>query len=117
MFSLLVGGAKLTHRTGTSDHTVYTHYFIISTISTNGVCSRAVAGSTGRIYSTKKVSYTNWMVDTTNLSLNGSLLGPLESLGDVSGVNTTGAIGPASRAFSSKLGNIASKNPAGTGVV
>lgn len=54
------------------------------------------------------------MVDTTDLTLSGSIFGPPKSLGYVSEVNTAGVVGHAWGPISSKLGNVALKNPVGT---
>ena len=177
VFSILVGGAIPKHLVGTSDHTVYTHYSTISTVSANwGLPSLGRWDCGANIFGTvaEKVNYTNWMVDTTNMFLNESLPGPLEALGYskyrsswpvpstnetcsagngilhsvidtykgrdptynytapfpydstadidlgitffrngttyVSGVNTTGAIGHASKAISAKTASAASKS-------
>lgn len=84
VFSILVGGAIPENLVGSSDHTLYTHYSAISTVSANwGLpslgrwdCGANIFGPVADI-----VNYTNWIVDTTNLYLNESLPGPLEAWG------------------------------------
>ncbi|KAJ5767152.1 acid phosphatase PHOa [Penicillium nucicola] len=84
VFSILIGGAIPKDLVGTSDHTMYTHYSTISTVSANwGLPSLGRWDCGANIFGpvADKVNYTNWKVDTTNLYLNESLPGPLEALG------------------------------------
>ncbi|KAJ5136708.1 acid phosphatase PHOa [Penicillium atrosanguineum] len=84
VFSILIGGAIPTHLVGISDHTLYTHYSTISTVSANwGLPSLGRWDCGANIFGpvADMVNHTNCVVDTTNLYLNESLPGPLEALG------------------------------------
>ncbi|KZF23915.1 phosphoesterase-domain-containing protein [Xylona heveae TC161] len=80
IFSILLGGAVPKKLAGTKDHTFYTHYSGIASVSANwGLPSLGRWDCGANIFQlvAEKAGYTNWNVDTTNLSLNQSLPGPL----------------------------------------
>ena len=80
VFSILLGGAVPDDLVGTKDHTIYTHYSTIATISANWELpslGRWDCGANILQFVADKVGYTNWDVDNTNLYINQSLPGPL----------------------------------------
>lgn len=84
VFSILIGGAIPRQLVGSSDHTLYTHYSTISTVSANwGLPSLGRWDCGANIFGplADQTNHTNWIVDTTNLYLNESLPGPLEASG------------------------------------
>ncbi|RAL07943.1 acid phosphatase PHOa [Aspergillus homomorphus CBS 101889] len=85
IFSVLLGGAVPEHLVGTQDHTVYTHYSSIASVSANwGLPSlgRWDCGANLLQLVADKVGYTNWDVHNDNLYMNVSMPGPLSESWD-----------------------------------
>lgn len=82
VFSVLLGGAVPTELIGTSDDTFYTHYSTLATVQANwGLPSLGRWDCGANIFEivSNKTGYTNYKVDTTNLYLNSSFIGPLST--------------------------------------
>jgi acid phosphatase len=82
IFTFLLGDAVPKSLKGKDDRTFYTHYSVIASLSANwGLPSlgRWDCGANLLSFLAKKVGYTNYEVDTTNLLLNASYPGPMSS--------------------------------------
>ncbi|KAL2848102.1 phosphoesterase family-domain-containing protein [Aspergillus pseudoustus] len=82
IFSILLGGAVPHHLRGTRDHTFYTHYSIVASVSANwGLPSlgRWDCGANILEIVANKTGYVNSDVDTTHLTLNQTYPGPLSN--------------------------------------
>ncbi|KAH8700378.1 acid phosphatase PHOa [Talaromyces proteolyticus] len=82
IFSILLGGAVPKELVGTTDDTFYTHYSTLSTVEANwGLPSLGRWDCGANIFQlvADKVGYTNYKVDTSNLYLNSSFIGPLST--------------------------------------
>lgn len=82
VFSILIGGAIPDELVGTTDDTFYTHYSTLATVQANwGLPSLGRWDCGANIFQivSNKTGYTNYEVDTTNLYMNSSFIGPLST--------------------------------------
>ncbi|KUL88482.1 hypothetical protein ZTR_05432 [Talaromyces verruculosus] len=82
VFSVLLGGAIPSDLVGTVDNTFYTHYSTLATVQANwGLPSLGRWDCGANIFQivSNKTGYTNYQVDTTNLYMNSSFIGPLST--------------------------------------
>lgn len=80
IFSILLGGAIPKDLVGTVDDTFYTHYSTLATVEANwGLPSLGRWDCGANIFQlvANKTGYTNYDVDTSNLYINSSFIGPL----------------------------------------
>ncbi|OKL59394.1 Acid phosphatase [Talaromyces atroroseus] len=82
VYSILLGGVIPDNLIGTTDDTFYTHYSSLATVEANwGLPSLGRWDCGANIFQivANKTGYTNYDVDTTNLWLNSTFIGPLST--------------------------------------